>query len=108
MKMIGDKEFKAEVLKYKGLAVIDFWAEWCSPCRMFGPVFNEVSEEMGDHVKFLKMNIDEAKETAAELNVMSIPTVMLFRDGKKSGENIGAMNKKNLMDLIRKHMDDEK
>ena len=80
-----------------GLVVVDFWAEWCRPCIMMGPVFEELSGEM-DAVKFAKVNITESQELAQKFGVMSIPTLVLFKDGKEADRMMGAVPK----DMLRK------
>ena len=89
MQSIKDDEFQKEVLDSKGLVLVDFWAEWCGPCRQLGPVLEEVSKEMGDTVKFCKMNVDEAPNTAAQFGIRSIPTMFLFKDGKQIDVKVG-------------------
>ena len=89
MQSIKDNEFQKEVLDSKGLVLVDFWAEWCGPCRQLGPVLEEVSKEMGDTVKICKMNVDEAPNTAAQFGIRSIPTMFLFKDGKQIDVKVG-------------------
>ena len=81
----------------KGAVLVDFWAEWCGPCRMLIPVFEELSKEM-KKVKFAKVNITESEEIAQKFGVMSIPTLILFRDGKEVGRTMGALPK----DMLKK------
>lgn len=81
----------------KGTVLVDFWAEWCGPCRMFIPVFEELSKEM-KKVKFAKVNITQDEEIAQKFGVMSIPTLILFRDGKEVGRTMGALPK----DMLKK------
>ena len=77
---VSDADFEAEVLKAQGPVVVDFWAEWCGPCRMIAPALDEISGAMGDKVKIVKLNVDESPKTASKYGVMSIPTLMIFRD----------------------------
>lgn len=80
---LTDATFEAEVLKAAGLVVVDFWAPWCAPCVAFAPKFAEYSEKLLD-VKFCKLNVDEAPESAKKSTVRAIPTLILFRDGKEA------------------------
>jgi len=100
MKNISDEEFKKEVLDAKGLVLIDFWAEWCGPCRQLGPILEEVSKEMGAKVKVLKMNVDEAPQTASQFGIRSIPTMFLFKNGKQVDAKVGLNNKQTLVSWI--------
>ena len=89
MLAISDSQFQNEVLDSKGLVLVDFWAEWCGPCRQLGPVLEKVSKEMGNDVKICKMNVDEAPNTAAQYGIRSIPTMFLFKDGKQVDVKVG-------------------
>ena len=100
MKNINDAEFKSEVLDEKGLVLVDFWAEWCGPCRQLGPVLEELSNEMGSKVKVLKMNVDEAPNTASQFGIRSIPTMFLFKDGKQIDTKVGLNSKATLAEWV--------
>ncbi len=99
MLTLTNDNFQAEVLDSDKPVVVDFWATWCGPCRMFSPVMDEVSEEMTDHV-FGKVNVDDVPELAQKYDVMSIPTVILFKNGQVVRRSTGAMSKEGLIAWI--------
>lgn len=88
---ITDKDFSEKVENGEGLVLVDFWAPWCGPCQMLGPSIEKLSEEMGDKLSVYKLNVDENRETAAKFKVMSIPTIMWFKDGKIVDSMLGAV-----------------
>ena len=93
---VSDANFEAEVLKATGPVVVDFWAEWCGPCRMIAPALDEISGVMGDKVKIVKLNVDENPNTAAKYGIMSIPTLLMFKNGEISSRQVGAAPKQKL------------
>lgn len=95
-----DNNFKEEVLNNKGLTVVDFWAPWCGPCKMFGPIFEEISKKQTD-IKFCKLNVDEDNENISkDFGVMSIPTTILFENGKEIKRNIGFLDEDSLINFL--------
>jgi thioredoxin 1 len=93
---VTDSNFDAEVLESEVPVLVDFWAPWCGPCRRVSPVVEEIADERGDALKVVKMNIDENQETAVKFNVMSIPTLMVFKHGQVAKTVIGAYPKRKL------------
>ena len=97
---VSDATFESEVLKASGPVVVDFWAEWCGPCRMIAPALEEIAGAMGEKVKIVKLNVDENPQTAAKYNIQSIPTLMIFKNGDMSSRQIGAAPKQKLEQWI--------
>jgi thioredoxin 1 len=93
---VTDSNFQAEVIESEVPVLVDFWAPWCGPCRMVGPVVEEIAEERGEQLKVVKLNIDENQQTAIQFNVLSIPTLILFRNGEVAKTVIGAQPKRRL------------
>lgn len=95
-----NNNFNKEVLENTGLTIVDFWADWCGPCKMFGPIFENVSNEY-NNIKFCKLNIDEdLEDTSRKLGIMSIPTIILFKDGKEIKRNIGFLDEDGLKEFL--------
>lgn len=92
-----DKNFEAEVLKSDKPVLVDFWAAWCSPCQMMGPIIEDVAKEIGNEAKVGKLNVDESQVTAGKYNVMSIPTLMFFHKGNLVKQLIGVQSKDTLV-----------
>lgn len=98
-----DNNFKEEVLESKGLTLVDFWAAWCYPCQILGPVIEEIAKENEGKVKVRKLDVDSNQQTAMKYNVMSIPTVILFKDGNAVETFIGVQTKDVYEEAIKKH-----
>lgn len=98
---ITDASFEEDVLKSSEPVVVDFWAEWCGPCKMIAPALEEISEEMAGQVKITKINIDENQDAAMKYGVRSIPMLILFKDGEPMSTQIGAAPKGKLADWIK-------
>jgi thioredoxin 1 len=88
---VNDQNFDTEVLKSTTPVVVDFWAPWCGPCRMLGPVMDKLSESYSGKVKFVKLNVDDNRKTASKYGVMSIPTVIYMKSGVKKDSTVGAL-----------------
>ena len=99
---ITDTNFDAEVMKHKGTVVADFWAEWCGPCKRYGPIFEEVAGEQSAKAKFVKINVEEAGDVASTFGVQSIPTTIVFKDGKIVFQSAGMLPKAALVDIVHK------
>lgn len=97
---LQDKDFEALVANSQGLVLVDFWAEWCGPCKQLVPVLDEVASDVGGLVKVYKMNIDENPDTPTKYGVRSIPTMMLFKNGELVSTKIGALPKSGIIDWV--------
>ncbi|QFT34681.1 thioredoxin [Roseibium porphyridii] len=98
---VTDASFETEVLNSDAPVVVDFWAEWCGPCKMIAPALEEISEEMGEQVKITKLNIDENQDMAMKYGVRSIPMLILFKGGEPMATQVGAAPKGKLSDWIK-------
>ena len=97
---VSDATFEAEVLKATQPVVVDFWAEWCGPCKMIAPALEEIAGSLGEKVKIVKLNVDENPNTASKYGIMSIPTLMLFKNGAMASRQVGAAPKQKLEQWI--------
>jgi len=98
---VSQDNFEAEVIKAPGKVLVDFWAEWCGPCKMIGPSLEEISNEMAGKVKITKLNVDENQDLAAQYGVRSIPTLMVFKNGEPAAMKVGALPKGALSEWIK-------
>jgi thioredoxin 1 len=101
---VTDQDFEALVLKSDTPVLVDFWAEWCVPCHMVSPVVEEIGRDKGDHLQVAKLNIDENPEITRKYGVMSIPTLMLFKDGEAATRLVGARGKEAVLKEIDPHI----
>ena len=99
-KAVSDDSFETEVLKADGPVLVDFWAEWCGPCKQIGPFLEEISTEMDGQLTIAKINIDENPKTPTNFNVRGIPTLMIFKNGELAGTKVGALPKSKLLEWI--------
>ena len=95
--VVSDDEFEASVLKANGPVLVDFWAEWCGPCKMIAPVLEEIAADMGDKVTVAKINIDDNPDIPSKYGVRGIPTLMIFKDGEVAPTKVGALPKSQIM-----------
>jgi len=101
---VSDKTFKAEVLESTLPVLVDFWAPWCGPCRMVGPVVEEIADQYDGKVKVVKLNTDENPGVASEYGIRSIPTLMIFKEGQRVDMVVGAVPKTTLSNTIEKYI----
>ena len=97
---VSDATFESEVIKASGPVVVDFWAEWCGPCKMIAPLLEEISNNLDGKVKIVKLNVDENNATAIKYDIKSIPTLMIFKGGNVASRQIGAAPKQKLEQWI--------
>ena len=100
IKHISDASFESDVLKAGKPVLVDYWAEWCGPCKMIAPILDEVSEAYKDKLQITKMNVDENRDIPAKFGIRGIPTLMLFKDGQLAATKVGAMSKAQLTAFI--------
>lgn len=98
VKHITDADFQATVAT--GVTLVDFWAPWCGPCKMIAPILEEIAGELGDKAQIVKINVDDNPQVAGQYGIMSIPTLLLFKDGKKVDQKVGALPKPALKSFI--------
>ena len=101
---MNDDNFDSEVLKSDKPVLIDFWAEWCGPCKVLGPVIDEVAEDYSDRVKFVKLNIDNNPSNTQKFGIRGIPTLLLFKNGEKIDTSVGVLSKSELASFLDKNL----
>ena len=100
IQQISDATFEEDVVKARRPVLIDFWAEWCGPCKAIAPMLNELAQEYRDKVTIVKLNVDENPKTSQRFNVRSIPTLILFKNGQVEGQKVGAPRKSDLVAFL--------
>lgn len=104
LKNISDSEFGSEIEGHNGLAVVDFWAAWCGPCRMVGPIVEQLADEYEGQIKVAKMDVDANQQTPARFNIRSIPSILFFKGGQHVDTVVGAVPKAHLERKIQEHL----
>ncbi len=97
---VTDASFEADVLKSTQPVLVDFWAEWCGPCKMIAPVLNELADEYGDKIRICKMDVDANTDTPAKFGIRGIPTLIIFKGGNAAATKVGAVSKSQLMQFV--------
>ena len=100
----SDSNFEKDVIESNLPAIVDFWAEWCGPCKQIGPILEEIAEEKKDRLRIVKLNIDENQQTPQKYGVRGIPTLILFQDGRLVDSKVGSMSKSFLNEWIESHL----
>ena len=101
---LDEKNFEGEVLKSSLPVLVDFWAEWCGPCKMIGPIIDQLAGDLQGKMKIVKINVDESPQLAGQFNVMSIPTLLIFKDGLPVDQIVGALPKDRLLAKINPYL----
>lgn len=104
IKHITDASFEADVLKSDKPVLVDFWAEWCGPCKMIAPILDEVSKDYGEKVQIAKINVDENQGVPAKFGIRGIPTLILFKNGAVAAQKVGALSKSQLTAFLDSHL----
>lgn len=101
---VGDSDFGSEVLSGDEPVLVDFWAEWCGPCRMVAPILEELAEQYQGRLKVAKLNVDENPQTPPKYGIRGIPTLIIFKNGEVAGQRVGALSKSQLTAFIEEHL----
>ena len=104
IKHISDSSFEADVLKSSQPVLVDYWAEWCGPCKMIAPILDEVSATYEGKLQIAKLNVDDNREVPAKFGIRGIPTLMLFKDGQLAATKVGALSKAQLTAFLDSHL----
>ncbi|MBP6902938.1 MAG: thioredoxin TrxA [Burkholderiaceae bacterium] len=104
IKKTTDATFESDVLKSATPVLVDYWAEWCGPCKMIAPILDEVAQEYGERLQIAKLNVDENREVPAKFGIRGIPTLMLFKDGQLAATKVGALSKSQLAAFLAPHL----
>jgi thioredoxin 1 len=104
IKHISDASFEADVLKSDKPVLVDYWAEWCGPCKMIAPILDETAKEYGERLQITKMNVDDNRDVPAKFGIRGIPTLMLFKDGQLAATKVGALSKAQLTAFLDGHL----
>lgn len=102
----NEETFEAEVIRFDGIAVVDFWAQWCGPCKMLGPIFEELSNDYADNpkIKFVKVDTDENMELSFKYKIRGIPCIKIFKNGEEIETSVGLVPKEELEELVKKYL----
>jgi thioredoxin 1 len=104
IKHISDASFEADVLQSGKPVLVDYWAEWCGPCKMIAPILDETAKEYGERLQITKMNVDENRDVPAKFGIRGIPTLMLFKNGQLAATKVGALSKAQLAQFLDSHL----
>ncbi len=101
---LADSDFDGDKLQSEGIVLVDFWAEWCGPCKMVAPILDEIAEEYAGKLTVAKLNVDDHKDVAPEFGIRGIPTLILFKDGEKVAVKVGALSKTQLKEFLEPYL----
>ena len=104
IKHVSDASFEADVLQSDKPVLVDYWAEWCGPCKMIAPILDETASAYGERLQIAKMNVDENRDVPAKFGIRGIPTLMLFKDGQLAATKVGALSKSQLSQFLDAHL----